>query len=35
MAQDHLDLAQIGAVLQQVGGKGVAQQVRIDHLADA
>jgi hypothetical protein len=35
MPQQHLHRAQIGAVVEQVGGEGVAQRVRRQRRADA
>ena len=35
MAQQHLDGAQVGAGLQQVGGEAVPQRVRVELFANA
>ena len=34
MAEEFLDVAQVGAVFQEVGGKGVAERVETEMLAD-
>ena len=35
VAEEFLDDAEVGAVLEQVGGEGVAQEVRVDVLVEA
>ena len=35
MTEQQLDAAQVGAGIEQVGGKGVAQDLRTKRLADA